>query len=51
MIPLTNDTIIRFWKKVSIADNIDCWLWTAFKVPFGYGQQTIQKRPYYAHRI
>lgn len=28
----------RFWAKVAVRGPTDCWLWTAFKNPKGYGQ-------------
>ena len=34
----------RFWPKV--AESGDCWVWTAFRMPNGYGQFDKQ----YAHR-
>ena len=46
---LTDDAIARFWAKVSKTDT--CWLWTAAKRHFGYGQMTIGGRPWPAHRI
>lgn len=27
----------RFWAKVSQAEALECWEWTAYKIPTGYG--------------
>lgn len=43
-----------FWEKVQKTDN--CWLWTASKLPFGYGKFSIsipgenRQRHVFAHR-
>jgi hypothetical protein len=43
----------RFWEKVDKSAGAEgCWLWTgATYTSTGYGQITIKKRPYGAHRI
>ena len=50
--PLTPETIARFWSKVDIRGVNDCWLWTAFIHPTGYGFFRITKDiTGYSHRI
>ncbi len=44
----TKDTE-RFWSKVDASG--DCWLWTAYKQPPGYGKFGWNGKPHYAHRI
>lgn len=39
----------RFWAKVSKTD--DCWLWTAYTYPNGYGQFWFNGKMGYAHRF
>lgn len=47
----------RFWAKVNkdgpTMPHMDtpCWEWTAYKCKLGYGQFSIAKRAYYAHRV
>ncbi len=33
----------RFWSKVAIAAEDECWVWTAYRKPTGYGQFTLRK--------
>lgn len=47
-IPVTDDAIARFWQKVTVKGDDDCWLWTGTKTKFGYGRVTIQRRSYAA---
>jgi len=49
---LTDLELQRFWKKVNISteDNC-CWIWTAYKSPYGYGQIGIRYKLYLAHRV
>jgi hypothetical protein len=42
-------TIERFWKYVDRSG--ECWLWTGFTMPAGYGQMVYQSRNVYAHRM
>ena len=46
---LTDKDKRRFWAKVQKSDS--CWLWTAYRTSFGYGQFGLGKRLVYAHRI
>lgn len=40
----------RFWSKVDPTG--DCWLWTAYTKPDGYGQFTVRKGKFYnAHAV
>lgn len=41
----------RFWAKVDKRGPDECWLWTAFRDPMGYGRLTIERRSILAHRI
>lgn len=42
--------IDRFFAKVRIEEGSSCWLWTAYRLPNGYGQFGDATRLYYAHR-
>jgi len=42
-------TVDRFWAKVDKSG--DCWLWTAYRLPKGYGWFHLNDKPDYAHRI
>jgi hypothetical protein len=39
----------RFWVKVDKSG--DCWKWTAYVMPFGYGQFGLKGRTVLAHRF
>ena len=39
----------RFWAKVHKTKT--CWEWTAFRMPFGYGQFAPRGKMKYAHRV
>jgi hypothetical protein len=41
----------RFWEKVDKRGSEDCWVWTAAKTSGGYGNFTINKKNFPAHRI
>ena len=43
-----SDHVSRFWAKVNKTEG--CWEWTAYKDRNGYGQLTIKRTGYYAHR-
>lgn len=45
-----NDTEIRFWDKVEIADEDDCWLWLGSIDTFGYGLFRVNNKLWKAHR-
>ena len=46
---LTANMPFRFWKKVHITEG--CWLWTASKIPCGYGKFVLSGRLVLAHRL
>ena len=48
---LTQKQIDRFWSKVDIKSEDECWNWTACKINTGYGQFGINYKIYKAHRI
>lgn len=33
----------RFWGKVQVRSSDECWEWTAYRKPGGYGQFTVRK--------
>jgi hypothetical protein len=41
----------RFWSKVDIKSESECWNWKAFKNNKGYGQFTIYKQTIRSHRF
>jgi len=41
----------RFWEKVYIRGNDDCWEWRAFIHPKGYGTIAINRKMFGAHRV
>jgi hypothetical protein len=43
------DTATRFWRKVDKSG--DCWLWTAAKLPKGYGRFGLNGSVVLAHRM
>lgn len=50
---LTEKDKDRFWQKVNKAGPDECWLWTAGKIPDGYGRIAIgwPQRFFLAHRL
>ena len=42
---------IRFWKKVAVGAEDECWLWTAAASSTGYGQMKYWKKICGAHRL
>lgn len=41
-----------FWSKINITESIkECWLWEGAKNTKGYGNLTVDKKHYHAHRI
>lgn len=55
MIVATVKDIARFWAKVEVGANDECWNWTACttgaKALGWYGRFALRKRRYYAHRV
>ena len=41
----------RFFSKVKVDPDTDCWLWTGTKSGAGYGRISVDGRKYAAHRI
>ncbi len=41
----------RFWSKVNIKGEDECWEWKAGKVPDGYGTFRLNHKSEHAHRI
>lgn len=48
---LTQKDIVRFWSKVDRRSDYDCWLWTGYIRPNGYGYFRLISGNTYAHRI
>ena len=48
---LSKKDIQRFWSKVDIRSESECWEWTAGKNPNGYGQFSISRTRKLAHRF
>jgi hypothetical protein len=53
--PITAQDRERFWAKIKIGTEAECWLWTGFTNEHGYGQFGYgpfkQQRIYKAHRV
>lgn len=51
--PATEDLTLefteRFWSKVDKSG--ECWLWTATRLPKGYGKIAVKKKMKLAHRV
>lgn len=45
------EDVHRFWSKVQLAGDDDCWLWMAAKNQFGYGTILWEGKPRKAHRV
>jgi hypothetical protein len=41
----------RFWNKVDIKSDDECWLWKGGKDRYGYGRFYLDKKDVIAHRI
>lgn len=48
---MKTDDIDRFWSKVQVSTNKHCWLWRAGKFISGYGEFSLNNKPYLAHRV
>lgn len=44
-------TLKRFWGKINILNNNDCWEWNAAKTIDGYGRFKIAGKNYSPHRL
>jgi hypothetical protein len=40
----------RFWDKVDIGSREECWLWSAYCLPSGYGRFHVNTKTEQAHR-
>lgn len=47
----TEKELARFWAKVQRTGDSDCWLWTGTMNRRGYGNVTVRKVHYGAHRL
>jgi hypothetical protein len=43
--------IARFWKKVTVLETHECWLWTGVPDKNGYGEFHLQGKTQRAHRV
>lgn len=48
---ITKPLITRFWRKVEMAGDAECWLWKGSLDRLGYGQFALGGGVYRAHRI
>lgn len=48
---LPQNVLLRFWAKVDIKAENDCWNWKASKVKDGYGQINVNHKFWQAHRF
>ena len=48
---LTYETLKRFWNKVNVKSDNECWNWTASKKKHGYGKLGVGKGQEVAHRV
>lgn len=48
---MDQESILRFWKHVTVESIDDCWLWIASKNSGGYGVFRTNKTNYLAHRF
>lgn len=50
---MTQNISARFWAKVRVASPKECWEWTAYRRPKGYGQFAIdaRRKAVPAHRV
>lgn len=50
-IEITPKLIRRFWRKVDMRGDSECWLWKVGKDRLGYGQFMLSGKPRRAHRV
>lgn len=48
---ITERDKVRFWAKVRVLGEDECWLWTGYTTGKGYGQFSLNGRHWYAHRL
>lgn len=51
MIDLSDKDIKRFWSKVDIKSEDECWIWKAGKGRFNYGSFWLNGKSYSSHRV
>lgn len=44
-------TVARFWSKVDIRSEDECWVWKTGRISTGYGEFSYNRRPILAHRF
>jgi len=49
--PMSDDTAHRFWVKVDVGDDDECWLWLAYTDRDGYGRFKVDGSAERAHRV
>jgi len=47
----TEKTLSRFWDKVKVRKENECWIWVGAKHPDGHGQILVGNRMEFAHRV
>lgn len=47
--PLDSTTLVKFWSRVDTSG--DCWLWTGYLMPNGYGSIRLAGKTHYGHRL
>lgn len=48
---MTDKEINRFWSKVDIKENNECWNWLGYTSSSGYGKFRLDYKSEFAHRI
>lgn len=51
MMAITHSDIERFWRKVRVSQEAECWEWQAGRLPTGYGTFSLNSKVAYAHRV
>lgn len=48
---ISPEQVERFWSRVDIKGDDDCWEWTRSRSPKGYGRIDLNNTSYRAHRV
>lgn len=48
---LTEKQKARFWSRVDVREDNECWLWLGYTNAFGHGQFSLYTKAKYAHRV